>query len=201
MSAENAISGKSRRAGSRGLLAASLRAPSGPSESGPGAGLAVFTVALIAGLAVVSCLAVVVASVLGGTARTCRVEGRAAVSGVRRVIVGASGSPGSVRALRYAEDLARVHGATLMPVLAWVPPGGDRPDRLQPSGYLRREWEEAARHRLRDALIAVWGQIPEGLSIQPLVQRGEASRVVPEIAPAPMTSSSWGPAAAGRWPV
>jgi len=44
------------------------------------------------------------------------------VTGVRRVIVGASGSPGSLRALRHAEDLARHSDATLMPVLAWVPP-------------------------------------------------------------------------------
>ena len=42
---------------------------------------------------------------------------------MRRVVVGASGSPGSLRALRYA--LARAHDATLIPVLAWVPPSGD----------------------------------------------------------------------------
>jgi hypothetical protein len=75
MSAENAISGKSRLAGSRGLLAASWRAPSGTSESGPGAGLAVFTAALMARLAAVSCLAVLVAPVPGGTAGTYPVEG------------------------------------------------------------------------------------------------------------------------------
>ena len=47
------------------------------------------------------------------------------MSGVGRVIVGASGSPGSLRALRHAEDLARHSVATLTPVLAWVPPGGE----------------------------------------------------------------------------
>jgi nucleotide-binding universal stress UspA family protein len=107
------------------------------------------------------------------------------VSGVRRVIVGTSGSPGSLRALRYAENLAQVHGATLIPVLTWVPPGGDRADRLQPSGYLRREWHEAAWQRLRDALIAVWGVVPDDPSVQPFVQRGEASRVLLEIASCP----------------
>src|SRR5207245_7123539 len=56
--------------------------------------------------------------------RTAR--GRSAVvSGIRRVIVGASGSPGSLRALRRAEDLARHSVATLTPVLAWIPPGGE----------------------------------------------------------------------------
>ncbi len=66
------------------------------------------------------------------------------MSGVRRVIVGASGSPGSLRALRYAEDLARAHDATVIPVLAWAPPGGDVADRRSPCGYLRRIWEEDA---------------------------------------------------------
>jgi hypothetical protein len=45
------------------------------------------------------------------------------VTGVRRVIVGASGSPGSLRALRYADERARAHDATLIPVLTWLPPG------------------------------------------------------------------------------
>ena len=76
------------------------------------------------------------------------------MSALRRVIVGASGSPGSLRALRYAEDLARAHDATLIPVLAWVPPGGDLADRRHPCGYLRRIWKEDACRRLRDALIA-----------------------------------------------
>jgi nucleotide-binding universal stress UspA family protein len=35
-----------------------------------------------------------------------------------RVIVGASGSPASLRALRYAQHLARDYNATLVPVLA-----------------------------------------------------------------------------------
>jgi len=104
------------------------------------------------------------------------------VSGVRRVIVGASGSPGSLRALRYGEVLAQAHDASLIPVLAWVPPGGDRADRLQPSGYLRREWRDAACQRLRDALIAVWGQVPDDRMVQPRVERGPAGWVLVSIA-------------------
>ena len=45
------------------------------------------------------------------------------MSGLRRVIAGASGSPGNLCALRYAEHLARATGATLIPVYAWIPPG------------------------------------------------------------------------------
>ena len=48
------------------------------------------------------------------------------MSGVGRVIVGASGSPGSLQALRYGEAVARAHDTALVPVLAWTPPGGDR---------------------------------------------------------------------------
>jgi nucleotide-binding universal stress UspA family protein len=107
------------------------------------------------------------------------------MTGTRRVIVGTSGSPGSLRALRYAEAVARTQSAILIPVLTWVPPGGDRADRLQPSGYLRHVWQEAACQRLRDALIAAWGHIPDDLPVQPLVRRGEPGRVLLEIASGP----------------
>jgi nucleotide-binding universal stress UspA family protein len=99
------------------------------------------------------------------------------VSGVRRVIVGASGSPGSLRALRHAEDLARHGDATLTPVLAWVPPGGEVAAR-QPCPSLVQIWQDAAWQRLWTALDAAWGQIPAGLSVQPVVQRGQPGRVL-----------------------
>ena len=38
--------------------------------------------------------------------------------GVDRLIVGTSGSPGSLQALRYGENLARAHHAVLIPVIA-----------------------------------------------------------------------------------
>jgi nucleotide-binding universal stress UspA family protein len=104
------------------------------------------------------------------------------VSGLRRIIVGTSGSPGSLRALRYAENLARASGAVLMPVLAWTPPGGDLADRRCPCGYLRRIWAEDAAERLRDALGTAWGCIPDDLTVRPCVQRGEAGRVLADIA-------------------
>jgi nucleotide-binding universal stress UspA family protein len=55
------------------------------------------------------------------------------VPAVLRIIVGASGSPGSLRALRYAQHLARDYDATLVPVLAWLPPCGDLADRRTPN--------------------------------------------------------------------
>jgi nucleotide-binding universal stress UspA family protein len=104
------------------------------------------------------------------------------MSGLRRVIVGASGSPGNLCALRYAEHLARATGATLIPVHAWIPPGGDVADRRCPSFYLRRVWTGDARRRLREALQAAWGQPSADLTIDPVVERGEPGAVLTSIA-------------------
>src|SRR6185437_17068027 len=97
-----------------------------------------------------------------------------AVSGSRRIIVGTSGAPGSLPALRYAAELARQDDATLIPVLAWLPPGGDVADRRCPSSYLRQIWKDAAWLRLWAALDSAWGGIaPAGRPAEPLVRRGE----------------------------
>ncbi len=104
------------------------------------------------------------------------------MSGVRRVIVGASGSPGSLRALRYAEDLARHSDAMLIPVLAWAPPGGDLAERRAPCPALRELWQESARQRLADALAMAWGGTPAGLTVRPLVERGEPGPVLVDVA-------------------
>jgi len=106
------------------------------------------------------------------------------VSGVRRVIVGASGSPGSLRALRHAEDLARHSDAALTPVLAWVPPGGDLAAR-QPCPAMVRIWHEAAWQRLWDALETAWGMVPVDVSVQPVVQRGQPGPVLVGMAARP----------------
>ena len=96
------------------------------------------------------------------------------MSGVSRVVAGISGSPGSLAALRYAEYLALSHGAVLVPVLAWQPPGGDRAARVQREAGLMQAWRDMACQRLGEALAAVWGgSRPEGL-VQPQVERGPA---------------------------
>jgi len=68
------------------------------------------------------------------------------------IFAGVSGSPGSVHALRYAADLARRHDAILVPLLAWVPPGGDLADRKSPDSQLRQLWKDDAWQRLREAI-------------------------------------------------
>jgi nucleotide-binding universal stress UspA family protein len=104
------------------------------------------------------------------------------VSGVRRIIVGVSGSPGSLQALRHAADLARMHQVPLVPILAWMPPGGDLADRSHPSAYLRSLWRDAAWQRLWEAIDLAFGRIPEDVAIEPDVIRGEPGHVLVGIA-------------------
>jgi nucleotide-binding universal stress UspA family protein len=101
------------------------------------------------------------------------------------VIVGTSGSPGSLQALCYADGLARAHGSALIPVLAWELPGGDHTERVQPSGELRQEWQTLACRQLRDALIAVWGMVPGDPLVQPHLERGPAGWVLVSLAHRP----------------
>ena len=105
--------------------------------------------------------------------------------GVDRLIVGTSGSPGSLQALRYAEAVARACEAALIPVIAWEPPGGDRSDRIHFSGDLRQACRDLACQQLRDSLLAVWGEIPGDPRVQPHVARGPAGRVLVDLARRP----------------
>jgi nucleotide-binding universal stress UspA family protein len=97
---------------------------------------------------------------------------------IHRVITGVSGSPRNLPALRYAAALARGHLAALILVLAWVPPGGEHADLRCPSPWLRREWERAARDRLRDAVNAAFGGLPADVAAEPVVVRGQAGPVL-----------------------
>lgn len=100
------------------------------------------------------------------------------------MIVGACGSPGSVRALRYARQLAMSSQAVLIPVHAWLPPGGDMADRRAPNPLLRKVWQEAARQRLTDSIEAAWGGGPDPIGVQmmPTVVRGPAGEVLVHLA-------------------
>jgi nucleotide-binding universal stress UspA family protein len=100
---------------------------------------------------------------------------------IGRVVVGVSGSPGSLQALRFAVGHARAFNATLVPVIAWEPPGGDSANRRFPS-YLADEWATAAEARLLNAFDEGLGALPPDLPTQPLVIRGPAKRVMVAVA-------------------
>jgi len=100
----------------------------------------------------------------------------------RRIIVGASGTPGSIRAMRYARELAGKSGAKLVVVHAWVPPGGELADRRSPSPILRDVWQRAAWQRLRDCVEAAWGGMPADVQTSLVVARGAAGDVLTDLA-------------------
>jgi nucleotide-binding universal stress UspA family protein len=105
-----------------------------------------------------------------------------AMTSARRVIVGACGSPGSIRAMRYARDLACRSEATLAIVHAWTPPGGDLADRRYPSPNLRQVWQQAAWQRLRDCVEAAWGGSPPDVDTRLVVGRGVPGLVLVDFA-------------------
>jgi len=113
------------------------------------------------------------------------VKGCVPVSLLRRVIVGTCDSPGSIRALRYARDLAVTNDAALIPVHAWIPPGGDLADRRAPNPLLRKVWQDAAWRRLRGAIESAFGGPPDGVQMTPAVVRGAAGEVLVGLANQP----------------
>jgi nucleotide-binding universal stress UspA family protein len=104
---------------------------------------------------------------------------------VRRVIVGVHGSLGSLQALRFAEAEARQRDVPLLPVIAWVPPGGDLAERRTSSPYLRKIWREAAWERLQAAFDDGLGGMPADLQVEPHVERGETGPVLVDTANQP----------------
>lgn len=103
----------------------------------------------------------------------------------RRVVVGVSGSAGSLQALRYGFQLARRDAATLAPVLAWTPPGGDIAERRCPNPELRRIWKRAASQRLCEAIELAIGGTPDDIEFSPAVIRGQAGQALTEVAAEP----------------
>jgi nucleotide-binding universal stress UspA family protein len=107
------------------------------------------------------------------------------VSAVRRIIVGVHGSLGSLQALRYAAEDAREREVPLVPVIAWIPPGGDLAERRQPSPYLRKLWADAAQARLLGAFEVGLGGVPGDVEILARVERGETGPVLVDVASEP----------------
>ena len=104
---------------------------------------------------------------------------------VCRIVAGVSRSPGSVHALRHAANLARHHDATLIPLLAWVPPGGNLSGRNDPCPELRQLWEDQAWQRLWDTLDTAFGGLPASIATQPVVLRGKPGKALTLVARQP----------------
>jgi nucleotide-binding universal stress UspA family protein len=115
----------------------------------------------------------------------CEFRRRAIVAAVHRVVVGVSGSLGSLQALRRAADEARAREATLVAVIAWIPPGGDFAERSHPSPYLRQIWRDAAKQRLADAFDAGLGGLPDDVAVLARIDRGEPGPVLVDVAGSP----------------
>jgi nucleotide-binding universal stress UspA family protein len=104
------------------------------------------------------------------------------VSGAGRLVVGASGSPGSLAAVRYALRLAHRHDVPVVAVMAWVPPEGDLAERRWPCPDLRRVWADDAGKRLVSALGDACGGVPASLDIRLVVIRGNAGPALVQVA-------------------
>jgi nucleotide-binding universal stress UspA family protein len=104
---------------------------------------------------------------------------------VQRVVIGLSGSAGSLLALRFATEVARNNQAVLAPVLAWTPPGGDIADRRYPCPPLRAAWAHAAWDRLWQAVDLAIGGPPTDIQFCPEIVRGESGPVLTMIARQP----------------
>ncbi|SEM23738.1 universal stress protein [Streptacidiphilus jiangxiensis] len=101
---------------------------------------------------------------------------------VRRVVVGVSGTPSSLQALRVGLDEARRGRVPLLAVLAWVPLGGEAAYRHAPCPPLLAQWEQAAAWRLRNAFDEALGGVPDDLAVELLLIRGPAGAALVDAA-------------------
>ncbi|HEV2639176.1 MAG TPA: universal stress protein [Actinocrinis sp.] len=97
---------------------------------------------------------------------------------VGRVVVGVDGSAGSLQALRYAVNAARSLDTLLVPVLAWLPPGGDLANRRYPVAALTAQWREVAERRLRAAFDDALGEMPTDIDVLTRVVKGAPGQVL-----------------------
>ncbi|MFF4872007.1 universal stress protein [Streptomyces sp. SID5770] len=91
---------------------------------------------------------------------------------MRRVVVGATETPGGMTALHRAAAEARVRDAELWAVLAWQPPGGEIGSRNGCGPSDPAEHRAAAVERLRDVLATAFGTAGPGVALAGLTVRG-----------------------------
>ncbi|MFI1801488.1 universal stress protein [Streptomyces sp. NPDC020379] len=104
------------------------------------------------------------------------------LNSVRRVVVGVDGSAGSIAALRQATGEARRHHAELRPVLVYSSPQGDYIDMMWPPDP---ETARELAHKAHDDLMGACeraGGLPDDVSCDPVVARGQAGPLLVEAA-------------------
>ncbi|MFD9353218.1 universal stress protein [Streptomyces sp. NPDC060031] len=84
---------------------------------------------------------------------------------MRRVVVGVSGTPGSLAALHRAAAEARVRDAQLWAVMAWQAPGGGLGSRGSCAAPVLAQCRGAAVERLRRLLDLAFGAEPPGVAL------------------------------------
>ncbi|WP_371655446.1 MULTISPECIES: universal stress protein [unclassified Streptomyces] len=99
-------------------------------------------------------------------------NGRHGGPGAGRVVVGVSGSLGSLAALRAAAEEARRGGRTLLAVIAWEPPEGEYLYLRRPDPAWAAHWEQDARQRLDEAFADAFGGLPPGVEVREAAVRG-----------------------------
>lgn len=103
-------------------------------------------------------------------------------SGPGRVVVGVSGTPSSLEALRVAVAQARRRQEPLLAVLCWLPPGGEVSYARAPHPDLLALWRAEAVARLHNSFDEALGGRPEGVEVLPMVVRGRPGPSLAEIA-------------------
>ncbi|MEU1120464.1 MULTISPECIES: universal stress protein [unclassified Streptomyces] len=120
----------------------------------------------------------------GERAERGRTAGRSSAGG-GRVVVGVSGSPASLAALRAAAEQARRGGRVLVAVLAWEPPEGEALYLRHPDPGWARHWWDEARARLDRAFDAAFGGAPPGVTVERRVVRSRPGAALCEVASHP----------------
>ncbi|MEV4613213.1 universal stress protein [Kitasatospora sp. NPDC049258] len=105
-------------------------------------------------------------------------EGHREGQRTRRIVVGVSGSLGSLAALNHAVEEARRTDAEVLAVLAWLPHGGAHGYRRAPCPPLLAAWREAATSRLREALGDAFDGAPSGVRFSSRTVRAETGHAL-----------------------
>lgn len=99
-----------------------------------------------------------------------------------RVVVGISGSLGSLAALHRAVDEAHRRNAEILAVLAWQPPGGEHGYRRSPCPPLLSAVRAAAEDRLRTALDNAFGPAGPAVPLRAELVRAEPGTALAALA-------------------